>query len=103
MMLEMFGKDNTFHYAKNIIISETDGKMHSFRIQHLILGNIVTWEAQEVGGNYYFQDVSDLNENGSDVAQRFFQKIINGVQYKSIEKKVSPASNLLHRGAFAIH
>ena len=23
MMLEMFGKDNTFHYAKNIIISET--------------------------------------------------------------------------------
>ena len=29
MMLELFGKDNTFHYAKNIIINETDGKMHS--------------------------------------------------------------------------
>ena len=76
MMLELFGKDNTFHYAKNIIINETDGKMHSFRIQHLILGGIVSWEAQEVGGNYHFEDVSDLNDNGSDVAQRFFQKII---------------------------
>ena len=97
MMLEMFGKDNTFHYAKNIIISETDGKMHSFRIQHLILGGIVTWEAQEVGGNYHFEDVSDLNDNGRDVAQRFFRKIMNGVLYKSIEKEVSPASNLLSR------
>ena len=98
LMLEMFGKDNTFHYAKNIIISETDGKMHSFRIQHLILGGIVSWEAQEVGGNYHFEDVSDLNDNGSDIAQRFFRKIMNGVLYKSIEKEVSPASNLLSRG-----
>ena len=97
MMLELFGKDNTFHYAKNIIINETDGKMHSFRIQHLILGGIVTWEAQEVGGNYHFEDVSDLNDNGSDVAQRFFRKIMNGVLYKSIVKEVSPASNLLSR------
>ena len=100
MMLEKFGKDNTFHYAKNIIISESDGKLHSFRIQHLILGGIVTWEAQEVEGNYHFEDTSDINDNGSEVAQRFFRKIMNGVLYKSIEKEVSPASNLLSRGGF---
>lgn len=94
MMLEKFGKNNTFHYAKNIIISEADGKMHSFRIQHLILGNIVSWEAQEVDGNYYFEDISSLNDNGSDIAKRFFRKIMNGVLYKSIEKEVSLDSNL---------
>ena len=56
MMLEMFGKDNTFHYAKNIIISETDGKMHSFRIQHLILGGIVSfiWCHNWRWGDYWY-------------------------------------------------
>ena len=55
MMLEMYGKDNTFHYAKNIIISETDGKMHSFRIQHLILGNMLPGKHRKSEGTTIFK------------------------------------------------
>ncbi len=64
---------------------ETNGEIHIFDIEHVILGALVSWEASEVGGNYSFRECSDIDEDGATVAQRFFKKIVKGVSTKTLQ------------------
>ena len=50
MALKDMGIDNDFVYAKNMSVIEPSGKMHSFEIEHIVLGSIVSWEANEIDG-----------------------------------------------------
>lgn len=96
-ILSRFGKEDTFEYPRRITIMEPNGEIHTFDIEHTILGTLVSWDAIEVGGNYSFRECSDIDENGAVVAQRFFKKIAKGVSMKSLQIDDMPASNLLHK------
>ena len=84
-VLDKFGVKNDFSYANTIIITDGDGEIHTFNVEHIILGSIVSWEAREVNGDYSFKEISDIRSNGSEVAQRFFKKIFDGVNNKTLE------------------
>lgn len=85
MMLELYGMSDTFEYSKIISVIEPGGKLHTFEVNHIILGSIVTWEAKEKHGNYEFRVISDIGENGAEVAQKLFKKIIDGVCTKTLD------------------
>lgn len=96
-VLERFGKEDTYNYSENMSVLEPSGVIHSFKIEHMILGSIVSWDAYEQNGDYHFREISDIDENGAVVAKRFFQKIVDGVCTKTLQESDIPASNLLHR------
>ena len=51
-VLAEFGKEDTFEYTRRITIMEANGDIHTFDIEHVILGTLVSWKAREVGGNF---------------------------------------------------
>lgn len=83
------GIDNDFVYAKNMSVIEPSGKMHSFEIEHIVLGSIVSWEANEIDGEYRFRLISDVDEDGTAVAQKLFRKIVDGVCSRTLEEHKS--------------
>ena len=83
-MLEEFGVKNDFNYAKIIIVSDKSGERHTFKVEHIILGSIVSWDAEEIKGDYTFRLISKITDNGTEVARRFFHKIVDGVNNKSL-------------------
>lgn len=86
MALKDMGIDNDFVYAKNMSVIEPCGKMHSFKIEHIVLGSIVRWEANEIDGEYSFRLISDVDEDGTAIAQKLFRKIVDGVCSKTLEE-----------------
>jgi len=96
-ILNRIGKEDTFEYPRRITIMEPGGEIHTFDVEHVILGTMVSWEAKEVGGNYSFRECSDIDENGAVVAQRLFKKIVKGVSAKALSVSDVPTSNLLQR------
>lgn len=86
MALKDMGIDNDFVYAKNMSVIEPCGKMHSFKIEHIVLGSIVRWEANEIDGEYRFRLISDVDEDGTAIAQKLFRKIVDGVCSKTLEE-----------------
>lgn len=84
MMLESFGEVDTYQYPGEISVVDDNGENHTLKINHLILGSIVQWEATEVGGGYHFREISELGDSGYLVAKRFFDKITHGICTKSI-------------------
>ena len=97
MILKKYGLENTFDYPKTMIVMEPGGKTHTFRVEHVILGASVSWDAYEQGGDYHFREISDIDENGTATAKKFFRKIVDSVCTKSLHAAAFPASNLLHR------
>ena len=87
----------TGDYAETIVVMEPDGVMHTFKVEHVILGGIVRWDAYEQGGNYHFREISDIDANGTAAAQKFFQKIVEGVCTKSLNEHSFDASNLAYQ------
>ena len=98
MALERIGADDTFHYPDTMAVSEPNGRLHSFHIEHMIMGNTVCWDAFEQNGIYHFREISDIGVNGAAAAQKFFRKIVEGVCTKSLLESSHRADNLLHRG-----
>jgi len=94
MALDEMGIDNEFEYARNMSVMEPGGKMHSFEIEHVVLGVIVTWEANEIDGDYQFRMISDVEQDGTMVARKFFRKIVDGVCTKTLEE---------YKSGFATH
>ena len=35
--------------------------------EHVILGTVVSWDANEIGGNYSFRECSDVDENRREI------------------------------------
>lgn len=97
MLLKEFGIDNTFDYAEAIVVMEPDGAMHTFKVEHMILGGIVSWDAYEQDGNYHFREISDIDANGTATAQKFFQKVVEGVCTKSLKEDPFGVSNLAYQ------
>ena len=95
--LDKIGIEDTYDYPRQMGVIEPGGKMHTFNIEHVILGDLVSWDAYEIGGEYHFREISDLDENGAVIAQRFFKKIIKGVCTKSLKIRDYPAANLLNK------
>lgn len=89
MALRDVGIDDSFTYAKNMSVIEPGGKMHSFEIEHIVLGSIVSWEANEIEGEYRFRLISDVDEDGTAVAQKLYRKIVDGVCSKTLEEHKS--------------
>ena len=58
MALHDMGIDDSFTYAKNMSVIEPNGKIHTFEIEHVVLGGIVSWEANEKDGEYRFRLIS---------------------------------------------
>ena len=83
-MINKFGVSNDFSYSNTIVVREASGTFHTFNVAHIILGSIVSWEANEVGGEYRFRHISDIRNNGAVVAQEFFRKIAEGVNCKTV-------------------
>lgn len=96
-ILERIGKEDTFDYPRQITVMEPGGAVHTFDIEHVILGTLVSWEATEIAGNYSFRECSDIDENGAEVAERFLKKIVKGVCTKSLAIEDNRASNLVHK------
>ena len=89
MALRDMGIDDSFTYAKNMSVIEPNGKMHTFEIEHIVLGSIVSWEANEIDGEYRFRLISDVDEDGTAVAQKLFRKIVDGVCSKTLQEHKS--------------
>ena len=85
-MLDMFGVKNDFNYSDTIMVRDSYGTLHTFKVEHIILGSIVSWEAIETGGDYSFKVISGISDNGTEVAKRFFHKIAEGVNNKTLEE-----------------
>ena len=86
MALRDVGIDDSFTYAKNMSVIEPGGKMHTFEIEHVVLGGIVSWEANEKDGEYQFRLISNIEEDGAATAQKLFRKIVEGVCTKTLEE-----------------
>lgn len=86
IVLKENGIDDTFHYAPTMTVMEPSGAIHTFRVEHVILGTIVSWDAYEVDGDYHFREISDIGSNGTAVARKFFQKIVDGVCTKTLDE-----------------
>lgn len=86
MALHDMGIDDNFTYAKNMSVIEPNGKIHTFEIEHVVLGGIVSWEANEKDGEYQFRLISQTGEDGADTAQKLFRKIVEGVCTKTLEE-----------------
>ena len=86
MALHDMGIDDSFTYAKNMSVIEPNGKIHTFEIEHVVLGGIVSWEANEKDGEYQFRLISQTGEDGADTAQKLFRKIVEGVCTKTLEE-----------------
>lgn len=97
LILDEYGIEDTFDYPETMSVMEPSGILHSFHIEHMVLGDKVSWDAYEVDGNYHFREMSDAETNGAAVAQKFFRKIVNGVCTKSLYETKHPADNLLWR------
>ena len=97
MVLKEYGLEDTFDYPETMTVIEPDGAIHIFKVEHIILGAIVSWDAYEQGGNYHFKEISDIDANGTAMAKKFFRKIVDGVCTKSLHCASVPASNLLQR------
>lgn len=89
LALQEMGIDKDFVHAKNISVIEPGGKMHSFEIEHVVLGSIVNWEANEIDGEYCFRLISAVDEDGTAAAQKLFRKIVDGVCSKTLEEHIS--------------
>lgn len=89
MALENMGIADSFSYAKDFSVIEPGGRIHTFEIEHVILGEIVSWEANEKDGDYQFKLISDTGEDGAVTAQKLFRKIVEGVCTKTIEEHKS--------------
>jgi len=85
LTMEDYGMPDTFKYAKTRSVMEPNGEIHSFEINHIIRGDIVSWEAIEKQGSYEFKEISDIEDNGTKVAKRFFKKIVDGVCTKTLD------------------
>ena len=53
MVLKEYGLEDTFDYPETMTVIEPDGAIHIFKVEHIILGAIVSWDAYEQGGNYH--------------------------------------------------
>ena len=95
-MLKRYGRENDYKYSKRMSVLEPSGAVHAFEIEHVILGSIVSWDAYEKNGNYHFREISDIDDNATVVAARFFQKIVDGVCTKTLQEYDMPASNLAY-------
>lgn len=91
IILKKFGMDDTFHYAPTMAVMEPSGVTHTFRVEHMILGAIVSWNAYEIDGDYHFKEISDIESNGEAVARKFFQKIVDGVCTKTLDEVSYPS------------
>lgn len=86
MALRDMGIDDSFTYAKNMSVIEPNGQMHTFEIEHVVFGGIVSWEANEKDGDYQFRLISDVEEDGAFTAHKLFRKIVEGVCNKTLEE-----------------
>lgn len=89
MALLDMGVEDTFEYAKTMSVIEPGGRLHTFEIEHVVLGGIVSWEANEKDGDYQFRLISNTEENGAVVAQKLFRKIVDGVCCKTLDEHTS--------------
>ena len=98
-MLNKFQMPDDAVHAEHVSIAEPDGTIHTFHVQHLILGAIVSWEAVELTGKYEVRWVSQLSSELQDQVSEFYQRIVESVMTKTVEKKESEhwISNLLPR------
>ena len=48
MILERIGVDDTFHYPDTMAVREPNGSLHTFHIEHMIMGDTVCWDAFEL-------------------------------------------------------
>ena len=78
-------------------VREPNGNLHIFRIEHMIMGDTVCWDAFGQNSIYHFREISDIESNGAATAQRFFRKIVEGVCTKSLCEFEHRADNLLYR------
>ena len=97
MILERIGVDDTFQYPDTMAVREPNGNLHIFRIEHMIMGDTVCWDAFGQNSIYHFREISDIESNGAATAQRFFRKIVEGVCTKSLCEFEHRADNLLYR------
>lgn len=54
---------DTFKYARTMSVMEPTGELYTFEVNHIILGDIVSWEAIEQQGGYEFKGISDMEDN----------------------------------------
>ena len=73
MVLERSGAIDTFHYPDTMAVREKNGRLHTFHVEHIVLGSTVCWDAYEQNGNFHFRETSDIESDGAAVAQKFFR------------------------------
>lgn len=104
-MLRRCGCRDDFHYARTICVREGSGKLHPFHLQHVIIGNLVSWEAQETGGGYFVHSLSALGDSTREVVRRFQKKITDTVLNKTLVRvgdEDREDSVLRHGGRYAL-
>ena len=74
---------------------DNEGILREFEISKMILPVIVKWIAEEVEGNYKFELMADLDDDDQYVISKLKEKIIKGVNSKSLETKTFNGCDML--------
>ena len=99
-MCEKMQVDFFNNYSKRIIVYENNGTGHVFCISHMILGTLVSWDAEEDNEGYKFNVSANIDGDQSKAFQKLLDKIFTGINTKSMSaNEAEPLySNTLHRG-----
>ena len=57
MNLERTGVDDTFHSPDTMAVWETNGRLHTFHIEHIIMGDTVCWD---VSCKFFLEKVAGI-------------------------------------------
>lgn len=99
---DTFGVKNNTEFSYEVKVDEESGLSHNFCISRTVRDELVTLNAMELEKGYYLFEVdSDINDNGSMVIQKLFEKLIYGINHKQINKSVF-GHNLAHKGYIRI-
>lgn len=98
-VLRRYGKTNEYQYPKTLTIYDSYGELHTFHFMHLILGQIVSWEAEEVKEEkgYDIRGISYLEDNAKRAYFSFLHKVINAVQTRTLESPSSQISDPIQK------
>ncbi|MDO4649887.1 MAG: hypothetical protein Q4B26_14695 [Eubacteriales bacterium] len=98
-MLSRMRIADEFHYPEFIYIMDDEQELHQFQLEHLILGTIVQWHANETDSHRSVTVIADVSESAGKGLNALLRKAADVVSCRTIEKikKTRPLSNLLER------
>ena len=79
-MAALCGLDHDpYEYPRDIAVTDKDGELHYFRLNHMYFGPMIRWQADERNGDYEIVERGSVDEPASLQIARFHRKIVDSV------------------------